>query len=124
MLYYEIGLAYQQRAELPLAERPKELCESAVHDSEVQRVLVVSANLHGRILLGDLGHGGVHGRPLAPPTAVNAVRYGGERSLRGVAQGLLDDRVSPSLCGPSRPAGGCCKVGTPRRDQSYRVCAP
>src|SRR5262249_17580774 len=46
------------------------------------------------VLLGDFGHGGVHGRPLAARAAVDAVGYGNEQLFRPAPQRLLDDRVS------------------------------
>jgi hypothetical protein len=45
-------------------------------------------------VLGDFGHGGVHGRPFAVRAATDAVGYGGEQLFRPGAQRLLDDRVS------------------------------
>src|SRR5438445_11898171 len=90
----EVGFAYEQRAKLGLAERAEELGEPAMCNVEFQRLLIVPAHLHRDVVLGDFGHGGVHGRPFAARAAIDAVGYGGEQLFRPAAQRLLDDRVS------------------------------
>src|SRR3989442_3611101 len=90
----EVGFAYEQRAKLGLAERAEELGEPAMCNVEFQRLLIVAAHLHRDVVLGDFGHGGVHGRPFAARAAIDAVGYGGEQLFRPAAQRLLDDRVS------------------------------
>jgi len=71
--------AYEQRAKLGLAERAEELGEPAMCNVEFQRLLIVAAHLHRDVVLGDFGHGGVHGRPFAARAAIDAVGYGGEQ---------------------------------------------
>ena len=86
----EVGFANQKRPEFGLAESAEELREPALRQIEFERFLVLPMHLHRDILLGILGHRGVHGSPSAARAAVDAFANGGEQQLRPVAQRLLD----------------------------------
>jgi len=86
----EVGFANQKRPEFGLAESAEELREPALRHIEFARFLVLPMHLHSDILLGILGHRGVHGSPSAARAAVDAFANRGEQQLRPVAQRLLD----------------------------------
>jgi hypothetical protein len=100
----EIGFADEESAELWLAESAEEFREPALRYVEFQRFLVMAAHLDRYIVLGHLGHSGMHGRPFAARTALDAVANRREKLLRPIAQGVLDDRVTFSRPSSERSA--------------------
>ena len=107
----EVGFANQKRPEFGLAESAEELREPALRHIEFERFLVLPMHLHPDILLGILGHRGVHGSPSAARAAVDAFRREppeADRSRRsGAAPPLLivSSGALPGALPFTRPGG-------------------